>query len=317
MQIKTFTPKDHKIKALIYGPSGAGKTYFTGTAEKTLYASAEGGLLSIKDKMPEFVEIKSLRDLREVYQFLSQSGHKYETLVIDSITEINEIIKAEIETKTGHTMQLQDWGTLSKNIRDIFRQLRDLPINLILIAQESYITDEDKIKKVVPSLNGKAATEVAYFMDIVGYINIESDGRRWIETSTNKKLLTKDRSGVIGNDAPFDFSEWVKLAQSIKTGEQEIKYTTPAPNVNQAVVTGPPAHLTSLKKELMKLGATDSASALNLINSLLGIKLKDLNLPESDASKYMVKLLQVKIPAEDVKVEEKPVKKTIKKTIKK
>ena len=127
MQIKKSKPQDHKIKALIYGPSGAGKTVFTGTAKKAIYASAEGGLLSIGREV-DYVAIKSLKGLLDLYSYLSTEDHKYETVVIDSITEVNEIIKAEIERKHGRSMQLQDWGERSKKIRDIFRKFPDLPL---------------------------------------------------------------------------------------------------------------------------------------------------------------------------------------------
>jgi hypothetical protein len=40
-------------------------------------------------------------------------------------------------------------------------------MHVLFIAQESNEKDEDRIEKIVPSLNGKAATEIAYFMDIV------------------------------------------------------------------------------------------------------------------------------------------------------
>jgi len=41
-------------------------------------------------------------------------------------------------------------------------------MNVILLSQEAYITDEDKIRKVVPSLDGKGAiSKIPYYMDIV------------------------------------------------------------------------------------------------------------------------------------------------------
>ena len=55
MQIKQFRPESHKIKALIYGASGSGKTTFSGTAKNALFLSAEGGLLSIADKSVDAV----------------------------------------------------------------------------------------------------------------------------------------------------------------------------------------------------------------------------------------------------------------------
>jgi hypothetical protein len=41
--------------------------------------------------------------------FLKNQEHDFETLVIDSITEISDIIKIQIEKRTGRKMQIQDW----------------------------------------------------------------------------------------------------------------------------------------------------------------------------------------------------------------
>jgi len=100
MEIKKFKPQDHKVKAVVYGASGVGKTTFAGTAPKAIFASAENGLLSIADKGVDFVEIKSLRDLLDLRVFLSKKND-YQTLVIDSISEINDILKADIEKKNN------------------------------------------------------------------------------------------------------------------------------------------------------------------------------------------------------------------------
>lgn len=215
MEIKTYDPQDHYIKALIYGPSGAGKTRFAGTAKNAIFASAEGGLLSIADYKPQYKDVKAVSDLVELYTFLKKGDHKFDTVIIDSISEVNEIIKLEIEKKNGRSMQLQDWGDLGKKIRDIFRKFRDLPMHVVFIAQEQYITDAERIEKVVPSLNGKSASDIAYFMDVVGYAHVDADGKEWIETSANRRYLTKDRSGKIGNTTPKDFEEWKKKATTI------------------------------------------------------------------------------------------------------
>jgi hypothetical protein len=56
-----------------------------------------------------FVEIKTIKDLEELLAFLQKADHNFETVIIDSITEVNDIIKQEIEKKTGKPMQLNDW----------------------------------------------------------------------------------------------------------------------------------------------------------------------------------------------------------------
>ena len=40
-----------------------------------------------------------------------------------------------------------------------------------------------------------------------------TDGQRKMITASNEKLLTKDRTNLIGNESPIDFSVWVDLAK--------------------------------------------------------------------------------------------------------
>ena len=52
---------------------------------------------------------------------------------------------------------------------------------------------------------------------------IDKNGDRKLITNPNAKLLTKDRSGLIGNDTEPDFSVWVEKIKGIKTvGEQAV-----------------------------------------------------------------------------------------------
>lgn len=297
MEIKKFKPTDHYIKALIYGPSKAGKTKFCGTANNAIFASAEGGLLSIAEKNPDFVSVKTLKDLSDLYFFLLHEKHGFKTVIIDSITEVNDIIKSEIEKRTGKSMQIQDWGELSKKVLDLLRKFRDLPMNVIFIALEKYITDEDRIKKIVPMIDGKAATGIAAFMDIVGYINVEADGTSWMETNRNKRLLTGDRSGVIGNDAPMDFEDWLKRVQMIETGKQEVtvKYSAKEETSKPVAAKSARPNLKELQLELKERGAADAKAALYILNTAIGTNFDSLDFSEDDASKLLVELLQVPV----------------------
>ena len=53
---KRYQPTQHKIKALVYGASGVGKTTFGATAPNPIFLSAEGGLLSVADKQFDYAE---------------------------------------------------------------------------------------------------------------------------------------------------------------------------------------------------------------------------------------------------------------------
>lgn len=208
-KIKKFRVTDHHLKGVLYGTSGVGKTFFTRNTKDCLWVSAEGGLLSIADTNPDFWEVKSLRDLFDCYLYLASNKTPYKTVVVDSITEINEVCKSEIERKrSGGVMQIQDWGELLKKLRNIFRKFRDLDMNVLLIAQEQYVHDDTVIQKIVPSLNGKASTDIAYFMDVVGYATFDKEGKHYVQVSPHPKLLTKSRTPLIFDGMP-NLQAWI------------------------------------------------------------------------------------------------------------
>ncbi len=221
MEIKVYSPTSHKIKALIYGDSGTGKTSFGATAPNVIFASAEAGLLSVWNKRIPYVEIKTLKDLHDLYFYLVKGGHPYETVVIDSISEINDLIKSQLEAKRGRALQIQDWGEIAKQIEDVLRKFRSLDMHVIMIAQESIARDDQKIIKYTPSLNGKTATKIAYFMDIVGHIEVTPTGEHLINTQPSPKYLTKDRTGKLGNGIAPDFNLWTLAVESMEISEDE------------------------------------------------------------------------------------------------
>lgn len=225
LEIKRYSPKSHKIKCLIYGASGTGKTTFWGSAKDVIFASSENGLLSIADKKVAMAEIKTLQNLKELKDFLQKEDHSFKTLVIDSITDINSIIKDSIEEKTGRQMQIKEWGELANSIKSILNDIKNIDMNVIIIAQEQIEKDDQVIQKIIPSLNGKIATEICYFMDIVWYVSIDNRWERKLITAPSEKLLTKDRTWKIGNDTELDFEKWIELVNEISIADEEVLYT--------------------------------------------------------------------------------------------
>lgn len=225
LEIKTFSPKSHKIKCLIYGASWTWKTTFGWTAENVIFASSENWLLSIADKKVAFAQIKTLENLQELRDFLQNEEHHFKTLVIDSITDINNIIKESIEKKIWKQMQIKEWWELANKIKQILIDIKNIDMNVIIIAQEQYEKDDQVIQKIIPSLNGKLATEICYFMDIVWYIQIDKQWNRTLLTAPSEKLLTKDRTWKIWNDTVLDFEKWIWLVNSIAIEEEEILFT--------------------------------------------------------------------------------------------
>lgn len=113
------------IKVLVYGHAGSGKTTLIKTLPHPIILSAEAGLLSISDADIPFIEIKSIDELREAYEYIANSGGEYQSVALDSVSEIAEVVLNAEKKNTKDPRQA--YGALQEQMTDIIRAFRDLP----------------------------------------------------------------------------------------------------------------------------------------------------------------------------------------------
>ena len=81
------------LKVLVYGASGAGKTRLCGTTGgNTVIISAESGLLSLRDSDIPVIEVQTLEDVFEAYQFVGQSqeASHFEWVCLDRFPKLQK-----------------------------------------------------------------------------------------------------------------------------------------------------------------------------------------------------------------------------------
>jgi hypothetical protein len=163
-------------KVVLYGPPGSGKTTMASTFPDVLFLSAESGLLSVRDKAIDIWEITAWEDLEEAFGYLRANGHKYKSVVIDSLTEVQKKLNEHIVKKFPgkrrdyeDLMSMSDWGYSMDRLRRMCRAFRDLPMNVVFIALEvAEITEEETFIK--PALSGKTLSdELMGWVDAVVY----------------------------------------------------------------------------------------------------------------------------------------------------
>lgn len=243
MEIKTYAPENHFLKCLIYGAPGTWKTTFAGTAEDVLIGSAEAGLLGLKSGI-NYVEIKSFKDLQEVYKYLSEEDHPYKTFALDSISEINDIIINELSAGKWQMYQ-NDWWILWKRMVDMLRKFRDLPMNVIFVSHESTVNDDERVVKYVPMLSGKTTMKIPGFFDVVWriFINEKWEHKMWVEPRAD--LVTKTRWRYITNETPLHFMERLNAFKKVKVQKQEVvkKIESTPDHIKIATESGLPEEL--------------------------------------------------------------------------
>ena len=170
------------IKGLIYGQSGAGKSYLAATAPKPLILLTEmNGQMSISHSNPnaDIIHIPNIKMLVDVLQDIEinpKKWKKYKTIVIDSITEMQRLIKDSIVGPSGD-MQIQHWSKLTKNFRNLIRKIRNLDKNVICIGLLETEIDESTGQRFVrPAFEGKkTGPEIAQYFNFVGLLFTQQD----------------------------------------------------------------------------------------------------------------------------------------------
>jgi phage nucleotide-binding protein len=194
-------------KLLVYGISGGGKTTLCQTVPgKTLVISMEAGLLSIKDaKNVTAIEVKEAAEIEEIAQLLESGKLDYDTVCLDSVTEMSEIVLANEFKKNKDPRKA--YGEVIQIMTKTMRRFRDLPIHVVFIAKQQEVRDEATgMLHYQPMMVGaKLPTQIPYFFDEVLCLrtfDVEDDKgkkttERWLQTTLGSNYIAKDRSGKL------------------------------------------------------------------------------------------------------------------------
>jgi len=192
------------VKFLVHGRAGFGKTVLASTAPAPLILSAESGLLSLRDKNLPYIEINSMDDLNEAYEFITESedANQFQTICLDSVSEIAEVCLSE--NKKMYTDPRQAYGQLSEQLSSALRAFRDINNKHVYFScKQARITDENSgISTYTPMMPGKTLTQgVPYYFDEVFALRIgeDEDGEeyRYLQTNPDISYEAKDRSGKL------------------------------------------------------------------------------------------------------------------------
>ena len=189
------------LKVLVYGHAGSGKTTLAASMPAPIIISAEGGLLSIKDAGLDYIEVNSMDSLMEAFEYVVASGDKYSSVVLDSISEIGEVVL--IHEKRINKDGRAAYGEMAVQMTSIIRAFRDLAgKHVLMTAKVEKSQDESGRILYAPSMPGaKVGQQLPYFFDEVLALRVEKDAegiaQRAIMCDSDGLWLAKDRSGKL------------------------------------------------------------------------------------------------------------------------
>lgn len=256
-KVGSLDASDVKVKALIYGDSGSGKTHCASTAPKPCFLLTEAnGLPTIRAANPDAVVVQA-NDMETVRAFFKAAMDGTlaketgcETIVLDSLTELQRMLRDEIVasrkgTVGGEQFSLQDWGTLTDRMRKMVRTVRDLPFHIVCIALAASENDETTGQRYTqPSFDGrKLPNEIAGYFSLVGFVYRDraksDDGTITINHRVllqgPPSLLTKALPGLDAIEQP-NVSAWLRKLNGAPTADEPVAEVAqkPAPARTEA-----------------------------------------------------------------------------------
>jgi hypothetical protein len=204
------------INMLVYGDSGVGKTMLTGSADAcpdlrpVILIDFEGGTETLRHFYPnvEQVRVTTWKEMQQVYDELHKGRHGYQTVILDSLTEIQKFnMYSVMEELLNNRPDLdpdvpgmREWGKNLEQMRRFVRAFRDLPMNALFTGLKKDDKNESTGRTTTkPSLSGKLADEVSAFLDIVCYMYVKTVGTGE-DTRDARLLLTQKTETIIAKD---------------------------------------------------------------------------------------------------------------------
>lgn len=172
---KVGTKQRQNRSYVFYGKSGTGKTTIAATFPTPIL------LLDCKDEGEDSIadvegvdvkEVTCAEDIDDIYWFLKKNPKRYKTVVFDTMSGLQQILVEEVVgDKAGKknagdwgTMRKQDWGDIASLMKRWVIDFRDLPVEMVFIAQDRVFNggDEgDDNEELAPEVGPRVMPSVA------------------------------------------------------------------------------------------------------------------------------------------------------------
>lgn len=174
------------VSMIIYGRSGTGKTTIASTFPKPILILdiKEEGTDSIADYSDDEIKVlpvESWDDVEQVYWYLESGKHPFKSVVIDTVTQMQEIcLKGELQKAGKDFATQQIWGNVAGLMKTWTLNFRDLPgLQVAFLAQDRvHDTDsDDDDEQIDPSVGPRLSPSVAATLNaavkVIGYTYIQ------------------------------------------------------------------------------------------------------------------------------------------------
>ncbi len=224
---KTPEAKDKRLKMMLFGPAGVGKTtaaiQFPNAYIFDLERGVENYHATIKSKGSVVFQTTNPDEVREEIKSLMTEKHSYTTIIIDPVTILYSAINEKwnrIFTKYADTEKATElgdfgfrfWAKVKQDYKSIMRMLLSCDCNVILTSHQKDLYG-DGMKKIGFGSDSMKGDE--YLFDYIFQLGKDSKDKRIAITK-------KERAELGKNKFPQEF-EWSYANFQIYYGKDELE----------------------------------------------------------------------------------------------
>lgn len=231
MLAKKATLEDVNLKVMVWGESGSGKSRFALSAPNPIVIDLEGSTrlyanefdfwkAEVDKTNPQAGNPGSLT-INLLKEILEGKYPDRKTLIVDPVTDlldcIEDVSAKKYEEMIGkkvtelNAVQKTKWYAYRRETaRNILNQLKDIPMNLILVARAKNLWDTKDGKMQPVGLTYDALDIVEYLMDIV--IQLEKNG------DETRAIVKKSRLGNLPKI--LDVKNFNSIGQALEQNEK-------------------------------------------------------------------------------------------------
>ncbi len=172
-----------RVKVLMIGGPGVGKTRWASFFPKPIYADCEKGLASVADRKVPYVTIRNSEDMLALLQMLkTECGlppdkRRFETVVVDTLDAFARKLKDEwlLANRKQSFSGFEAWGFLNSRLQMLMTRLLNLDMNVVVNCHfKDRTTRDDETGKETHTfqvqLQGEAVDTVYNDFDLCGWM---------------------------------------------------------------------------------------------------------------------------------------------------
>jgi len=217
------------LRMLVWGPPGAGKTYFVSSAQEVpamqpvLFLNIDRGTMSIRKKqgitivdIPSTPQADGWVEFKQMVNYLLMTEHPYNTIIIDSLDGLHKliqdtIIKEDAVKHVGRDMDLasiNDWYRGMNRFVKVMDLLKRGNFNLLCTcAQQMKVSEQTGLRFLKLDLPANLADTIPGVFDVVGHLRGELVGdkiTRYLQTADTPTITAAKDRGLINKPVMQD-----------------------------------------------------------------------------------------------------------------